>query len=145
VIGVGNPLRGDDGAGVEVARRVRARADAELRVVELDGEPSRLIDAWSNAEHAVVVDAAAAGSEPGSVRRLDAIAEPLPAGLGAPSTHALGLADAVELARALDRLPPRLFVYGVEGVQFDAGAALSAEVVDAIDDVVARILTEVGT
>ena len=34
------------------------------------------------------------------------------------STHALGLAEAMELARALGRLPP-VIVYGIEGKTFE--------------------------
>jgi hydrogenase maturation protease len=144
VIGVGNPVCGDDGAGIEVARRVRARGDPRLRVLELDGEPSRLIDAWAGAKRAVVVDAAASGSPPGTIRRIDAVAVPLPAGLRTASTHALGVADAVELARALDRLPSRLVVYGIEGERFGAGDPLSPPVDRAVDELAARILAEVS-
>jgi hydrogenase maturation protease len=142
VIGVGNPVGGDDGAGIEVARRVRGRADPEFEVLELDGEPGRLIDAWEGAACAIVVDAAASGSPPGTVRRIDAVAAPLPAGLRASSTHALGVAEAVELARALGRLPASLVVYGIEGERFAAGERLSAAVEDAIDDVVDLVLAD---
>ena len=45
---------------------------------------------------------------------------------GASSTHALGLADAVELARSLGRLPQRVVVYGIEGAAFEFGNGLSA-------------------
>jgi hydrogenase maturation protease len=49
----------------------------------------------------------------------------------------VGLADAIELARALGRLPPRVTVYGIEGERFDTGAPLSDSVAGAIDEVVA--------
>ena len=42
------------------------------------------------------------------------------------STHLLGVAEAVELGRELDRLPQRLTVYGIEGERFDVGEGLSA-------------------
>ena len=44
---------------------------------------------------------------------------------GASSTHAVGIGEAIELARTLDRLPGRLIVYAVEGHRFDAGLGLS--------------------
>ena len=50
------------------------------------------------------------------------------------STHAFGVADAVELARALGRLPGRLDVYAIEGASFTAGDSLSPEVERAVDD-----------
>ena len=75
-----------------------------------------------------MVDAVSSGAEPGTIHRLDALTERLPAELSRGSTHAFGLAEAVELARALERLPGRLLVFGIEGKRFDAGAGLSPEV-----------------
>ena len=78
VIGIGNPLRGDDAVGLLVARRVRELAGPEVEVMELEGEPSRLIDAWQGARLVVVVDAVKSGAAEGAVMRFDATAEPLP-------------------------------------------------------------------
>ena len=122
VIGVGNPLRGDDAAGLLVARRVRELAGAEMEVVELEGEPARLLDAWEGAELALVVDAISSGGTAGETMRFDVTDEPLPRAATAASTHALGLGDVVELGRALGRLPARLIVFGIEGAGFEAGA-----------------------
>ncbi len=144
VIGVGNPVRGDDGAGIEVARQVRALAAPGVRVLELDGEPSGLIDAWEGIDRAVVIDAAVSGSAPGTVRRLDAVAEPLPSGLRAASTHDFGVAEAVELGRALERLPGRLVVYGIEGERFDAGTPLTPAVARAVAKVARQVLADVS-
>jgi len=55
------------------------------------------------------------------------------------STHAFGVADAIELARALDRLPPHLDVYAVEGVEFGLGTPLTPAVQRAIDGLAARL------
>ncbi len=142
VIGVGNTLRGDDAAGIELARRVREEAHGSVRVVEVEGEPSRLIDAWEGADTAVVVDAAEPRGRAGEVRRLEATDAPLPAGALAASTHALDLAEVVELARALGRLPGRLIVYAIEGAGFEAGTPLSGEVAAAIEPLVPRVLAD---
>ena len=58
------------------------------------------------------------------------------------STHHFGLAEAVELARALDRLPPRLWIYGIEGKQFEQGSVPSPEVTQAIEKVAERIASQ---
>jgi hydrogenase maturation protease len=131
VVGLGNAWRGDDGAGPAVAR---ALGD-DPRVVVLEGEPIGLIEAWAGAQDVVVVDAVSSGAAPGTVHRLDAGAAPLPATLARGSTHAFGLAETIELARTLDRLPPRLTVYGIEGQDFRAGDQLSAPVRTAVDAV----------
>ena len=79
------------------------------------------------------------------MRRLPADEQPLPPELQRSSTHLLGVAEAVELARALGRLPARTVVYGIEGASFDTGAALSPEAAAAVEVVAAAIRREVDT
>ncbi len=140
VIGLGNPLRGDDAAGIMVVRRLRQRAAA--RVLEQSGEATALVDALRDASAALIVDAAS-GTQPGRVRRLDAAAQPLPQGLFGCSTHGFGVAEGIELARALGALPPVCVVYALEGVQFETGAAMSPAVQAAVPGVAARIEAEI--
>ena len=142
VIGVGNDLRGDDGAGLAVARTLATTVDRDVRVVECEGEPVSLLDAWAGCARAIVVDATESGAAPGTIRRMAAHAGPLPPGLGGTSTHLLSVADAVELARALGRLPASTIVYGIEGESFQTGAPLSQTVVAAVDRVSAAIRRE---
>lgn len=140
VIGVGNDGAGDDGAGPAVVRGLAGRLPAGWQVASLRGDPSRLLDLWSPTDDVIVVDAAMGGRPPGTVRRFDASAGPLPAELrGGPSSHAVGTAQAVELARALRRLPHRLVVYAIEGRRFEAGAPLSPAVAAAVERVVEEI------
>ena len=143
VIGVGNRDRGDDSAGLEVARRVRRRDAEGVAVLETNGEASALMEAWSGRGRVVVVDAAASGRRPGSVSRFDARREPLPARQLHSTTHTWGVAEAVEMARTLGVLPESLVVYGIEGRSFGLSDRLSPDVEAAIDEVVERILTEV--
>jgi hydrogenase maturation protease len=58
------------------------------------------------------------------------------------SSHGLGVAEVVELARTLDRLPARLIVYGVAGCVFDVGAPLSPQVGAVIDEVIECVVRE---
>ncbi len=143
-LGLGNPLRGDDAAGLLAARSLLRRGADGIEVRELEGEPIDLIEAWEGAEAVVVADAVVSGAEPGLVHRFDAAAAPLPAALAGPSTHALGLAEAVELGRALERLPRRLVVFGIEAARFEPGAAAGAAVLDAAERVAAAAPAELG-
>ncbi len=77
------------------------------------------------------------------MRRLDATGQELPPELFRTSTHHLGLAEAVELARALGRLPQRLVVYGVEGASFEIGEELTAEVRSGSEQAATAIREEV--
>ncbi|HUJ56427.1 MAG TPA: hydrogenase maturation protease [Gaiellaceae bacterium] len=132
VIGVGNPLRGDDAAGVAVAERLRDRVPPGVEVVACAEEPSRLMEAWGDAETVVLVDTVASGAPPGTLHRFEAGDAPVPARAFRSSTHAIGLAETIELARALGRLPKRVLVYGIEGGGFATGEGLSPPVEDAV-------------
>ncbi len=145
VIGVGNPFRRDDGAGPAVAAVVRAAAPAGVEVLERDGEPTALLDAWADAALAVVVDAVGPGGTPGRVQRFE-----VDGGLGEVpdrahhgSSHALGIGDAVALGRALGRMPTRLAGLGIGGCDFGDGTGLSDAVAGAIDDAGRQVLAEV--
>jgi len=136
VIGVGNRDRGDDAAGPEVARRLAHRASGDLSAIECDGGLGPTFDAITGAGPVLVVDAMSSGAAPGTVRHFDAAAGPLPVAFAARSTHGFGVAEAVELARVLGRLPERVEVIGIEGACWDAGAPLSPPVEAAITRVV---------
>src|SRR3990172_3579654 len=100
VIGVGNPYRRHDPAGPKPAPPLRARAPHVIATLEHDGEGTSLMEAWQGADLVIVVDAVSSGVAPGTVRRFDVRSEPLPAAILRDSTHAVGVPDAVELARA---------------------------------------------
>jgi hydrogenase maturation protease len=146
VVGLGNDLRGDDGAGLAVARALRSGgAGAAIAVEEAQGEPLDLIDRFATCAAVVIVDAMRSGAEPGALLRFDASTDALPRGFERPgSTHAIALGDVLEIARALGRLPPRVVVYAVEGRCFDTGAALSGAVAAAVPGVAGAIRAEAG-
>lgn len=144
VIGIGNPDRGDDAVGRVVAERLARQPPAGARVVETDGEVARLLSLLDEAAEVVIVDAASSEDSPGTVHRLDATSAAIPAAMFAMSTHAMGLAECLELARALGRMPRRCVVFAIAAATFDIGAPLSTGVAAAVDEVVARIRDEVG-
>jgi hydrogenase maturation protease len=145
IIGVGSTMRRDDGLGpaalaqlgqVEEVRR------GEVELVSLDGEPTRLIDAWSGRRRAVIIDAVCADSPPGSIHRLVLGRHRLPPGTRGASSHAAGLAEAVELGAALDRLPDELVVLGMEPGDVSAGERLSPAVAEAMGRLVSMAQAE---
>jgi hydrogenase maturation protease len=140
VIGIGNALRGDDGAGVAVAERLRGLVPAGVEVVACNEEPSRLMDTWEGAETAVLVDTVSSGAAPGTLHRFDAGEAAVPARTFRSSTHAIGIAETIELARALGRLPRHVRVYGVEAGGFATGTGLTPAVETAVGAAVEAIL-----
>lgn len=139
IIGLGNALRGDDGAGLMVAELLAGHG---LDVVRCDGEPVSLLELWRGFESVVIIDAVS-GAQPGRTWRLHADAEELPVIFaGQTSTHLLGLGEVIELARTLGRLPARLTLIGIEGNRFSLGTKPSLAVEGAVVDLAAALLAE---
>jgi hydrogenase maturation protease len=142
LIGVGNEYRSDDGVGILAARRIREKNFPGIVIVESDGEAASLLDAWVGMKTVVVVDAVSSGAPPGTIHRIDARRQSVPQELFPFSSHALGLAHAVELARSLGKLPINIIIYGIEGEQFAAGSRLSPKVQEALNEVVQLVIGE---
>ncbi len=125
ILGVGNEQRGDDAVGVTAARRLAALNLPGVDVRTSRGELGDLCGLLSEARQAIILDAVVSGGPPGALHRYEAHRQALPAEMFRASSHQLGLAEAIELCRALGTLPEVTLVYGVEGACFDVGAGMS--------------------
>jgi len=144
VIGVGNEFRRDDGAGLAVVASLRGRVPPGVELVLTDGEPARLIEAWTGAALAVVVDAVRADPpRPGRVHRFR-LDRPLAGPTRTASSHGFGLDDAVRLALALNRMPGRLVVHAIEAADLSHGTGLTPAVAAAVGVVATAILDDIG-
>jgi len=142
-IGVGNPFRSDDGVGTAIVGRLRGEVPPGVKVQEESGDGTELLEAWRGVDSVILVDAVLSGAPPGTIHRLDAQAEKLPTWFSHSSTHAFGVAEAIELARVMGDLPARLIVYGIEGLDFSAGTELSPEVAEVVPTAANLILQEI--
>ncbi len=136
IIGVGNADRGDDAAGPLVARRLRCLG---LDAREHNGEGLSLIESWTGAEDVILIDAVLTGAPPGTITIWDARQAPVVRDAFRGSTHAFGVAEGVELARALGHLPPTLTIYGIEAQHFLPGHPPSPAILRAVEEVARRI------
>lgn len=143
VVGVGNPWRGDDGVGWQVAEAVGQLVDDRVEVSACDGEPSRLIDLWSQRDLAIVVDATHGAGEPGTMHVWDG---DVPTRSRRPvASHALGIDHAIALGEAMGHLPSRLIVIGIEAGDTTHGTDLSPAVAAAVRpavDTVVRLASQ---
>lgn len=145
VVGIGNEFRRDDGIGLYVARRVEELADRNIKVVVGVSDGYALIDTWNAFSQVIVVDCAVAGNTPGTIYSFDAFKDKIPDELfDGFSTHSISIVNAIELAGTLGRLPKSLMVYGIEGIDYTPGSRLSAEVRQAADSVVEKIISEIN-
>jgi hydrogenase maturation protease len=142
VIGVGNRWRRDDAAGLAVIDGLRDRVVDGVILVESDGEPTRLLDAFALAPRVVMVDAVVTGAVPGSIHRFTDQDLPNQMGIG-QSSHLVQLVETIELGKLLDKLPSGLVLIGIEATDFDNGEgmtpAVAASIADAVETVLANL------
>lgn len=151
IAGVGNVLRQDDGFGIEVARRLLERGGLPdgVTVVETGIGGIHLVqELMTGYDALMLVDAVERGGEPGRIYVLEADVDDirtLP-----PEKKRDFLADmhytnpdrALMLAKALDALPPRVFILGCEAADHDDFAmGLSEAVREALPAAVERVET----
>ena len=143
LIGIGNEFRSDDSIGLHVIRALKEKKLPETMMVESSGDGAELIELFSTARMAILIDAVSSGGHPGTIYKFDAHKQPLPAQLSFQSTHVFSVGEAIELARVLEQLPPILIVYAIEGENFSSGIGLTSKVERAAQKVVNLVCDEV--
>ena len=143
IIGVGSPYRCDDSVGLAILKQLRQHELSNVHLMERSGEGSDIMDIWQSYNHVVLVDAVQSGAKPGTIHRIDANAEKVLTDFFHYSTHAFGVAEAVEMARMLDQLPKHLVIYGIEGKDFEIGKDMSPEIHSAAELVTIKIIKEI--
>ena len=143
VLGLGNPDRGDDGIGAAVVQRLAGWLPQDVASVVAAGDVVSLIGDWEGRDALICVDAAGPLGAPGRVHRIDLCVEDLPRDVARASSHDLGLAEAIALARALDLAPPHIIVFAVEGACFTTGTGLTPDVAACRDRVAGEVLAEI--
>jgi len=142
ILGIGNILMRDDGAGVRAVEALRESVIPEsVEVVDGGTAGLALIDEIEGRERVIVIDAMDAGDPPGTVRRMTP--DDLAGGAaGALSLHEFGLLQALDGARLLGRAPREVIVYGVQVKDVSLGLDLSDEVAAALPALAGRALAD---
>ena len=143
VIGVGNVWRGDDAVGLLAARRLRDRLGSSVEIAEAEGDGLALLDLMEGIDHVILIDAMKGEGRPGTTVRLDLSNESHWGTVVPCSTHAMGVADAIDLARAMGWLPKQVVLYGIEIESVESGASLSEAVREGLNIVVEQVNQEV--
>ncbi len=134
ILGLGNVLLTDEAVGVAVLRALQTEADADPTLVLLDGGTLSftLAGPIAEAEHLIVVDAAAMGERPGSLRVFEGAEMDARLRRYAKSVHEVSLADLLDIARLTDSLPHRRALIGIEPGRVDWGDELTPAVAGAV-------------
>jgi len=145
VLGLGNPLCGDDGLGVAAVAELARRYQPPAGAVVLDGGTLglSLLPFLEDAEDAILVDAVRGDGPPGALVRL-AGADVRPAVEARLSVHQVGVSDLIGAADLLGRLPRRLVLVGLVPATLDLGLGLSPAVAAALPALVAAVAAQAG-
>jgi len=133
ILGCGNPFAGDDQAGLLLIQRLQARGDSSCTLRSMPQAGVALLEAFSQTDILLVVDAVRSGAPPGTLHLV-----PLPwpgvepRGLSRLSGHGWGLKEVLDLASALRRPIPRLLLLGIEVESVVPSAGLSPAVEQAL-------------
>ncbi|WAJ42896.1 hydrogenase maturation protease [Mycobacterium sp. Aquia_216] len=142
VVGLGNRYRKDDGVGVVAATVLDELALPHVGVVTGLADPMSLVDAWSGARLAVVIDAAVVTSPiPGRVSRCTL--SDMGTGSDRLSSHSVDIGRSYALGQALGRVPNALVVFTIEVADTGHGIGLTPQVEGAVSEVVGRAVAEI--
>lgn len=142
MLGLGNLVHCDDGAGVHAIHRLQKDDRVPPDVVLIDGgtQGLSLLPHISGFERMLVIDAIDAGERPGALLRLDgrALAD-LP---GKASVHQMGFSDLMVAMKLLGDVPGEVTVLGVQPLSTEWGAELSAPVEKTMDALIDMVIAQ---
>jgi len=148
VLGIGNLLLQDEGAGVRVVEEFESKYATPAGVELLDGGTSgiELLQYIQGRDHLILLDVVKSGNPPGTIIRLEG--KDVPALFQKKiSPHQLGISDLLAVAQLTDMMPKQVVLLGIEPKSIETGLELSEEVgrnIGRLADMVARELVSLG-
>lgn len=145
VLGIGNLVMSDDGAGVRVVQELQKRYLLPSHVEVMDGGTLGLdlLPKLEGIGRLLVVDAVETGGEPGTLVRLSG--EELPIALQTKvSPHQMGLKDLLAVAELTGNAPKEMVLVGIQPACIEMGCELSPSVAERLEEMMANILKELN-
>ena len=141
ILGLGNILLSDEGAGVKVVEELQRCYDFSDPVEIIDGGTMgmELLPYFDDRSHILIVDAVKTGNEPGTIVRID---DPPAFFSTKTSFHQIGLADVLGAAAITDNLPRNIMLFGIEPKEMSTGLDLSPEVAHNLSRLVDMVVAE---
>lgn len=134
-------MRGDDGIGPRVVEALLRRGLPDgVEALDAGAAGLELLNLLDGPQRVIVIDAADVGLAPGQFVRFTSNDAHLLAATDTTSFHQAGLAEALALARALDRPLPEIVIFGVQPGSMEWGEGLSPAVEGAVARVAEAVL-----
>ena len=141
ILGIGNILLSDEGAGVKAVEELQNRYDCSDAVEIVDGGTVgfELLPYFENRSHILIIDAVKTGNKPGTIVRID---DPPAFFQKKVSPHQIGLADVMGIAVITDNMPQHIALFGIEPKELSTGLELSPEVAGNLSQLVDMVVDE---
>lgn len=144
ILGLGNPLRGDDGIGPRTVEQLKQHGlPVEVEALDAGTAGFDLLYWLDGRRRVIIVDAADVGLEAGQFARFTPEQVELKGAAEGAGSHQAGLAEVLALARALQRPLPEIVIFGVQPGSLEWATGLTAEVEAAVPLLVRAVLQEV--
>lgn len=135
VLGMGNPLMGDEGVGGAVVRRLAegARGGEGVDFIDAGTAGMSILHLLLDRHKAVLIDCAFMGEPPGTIRRMrldevDSVKQ-----LAHYSLHEADILGIIDMAKSLGQCPEDIVIFGIEPETIEPGQGLSQSVVSQMD------------
>jgi hydrogenase maturation protease len=138
VLGFGNVLLGDDGAGLRVLERLRTQC-ADCQCIDAGTMSFTLLGYVEASASMLVIDAAHLGQPPGTVALFEGSQmDDFLRGARRRTVHEVGLIDLLDIARLLGCLPQRRALLCLQPERIDWSTSLSASVEQSLGEATRR-------
>lgn len=135
IIGLGNPIKGDDGIGIRLIKEIEGKdLPPDVKVFDAGTRGMRTLHLLNDSERAVIVDAVHFGGEPGD--SVFFTPEEVKSLNRSESTHDINFLEVLKLSRALDEEPEELVIMGIEPKDTSFGKGVSSELEDRLPELV---------
>ena len=148
IIGIGNPLRRDDGIGVAIIEALEesSRFPDQIATIDVGTSDLQALLLMQGYHRVFLIDAADIGGAPGdwrciSINDISFIPDKL---LRYGSFHHAGLRDAIALGQALEILPEEIFIYAVQPQDTQISMGLSKPNSDAVEEIIEDLILRLG-
>ena len=142
VVGIGNPYRGDDGAGWAVIDGLMETIGSAVTLVKQRGDVGELIDIFARHKSVYLVDACHSHESKGAWERIDLHKQQVLEENPQTSTHGFSVSQAISLAKNFRRIPNKLILYAIKGDNYSISETLSPSVKRSVDSVIKAIINE---
>lgn len=143
VLGIGNLLLQDEGIGVHLVQKLADELDrSDVDVIDGGTDPDIVSCVGDNVERLIIIDAANAGDQPGTIYRFD-IGDLESDQSSVVSLHQIGIVDSINMMSLLGKRPKSVTVIGIEPKSIDFGLELSHELSERLPKIIEIVMNEI--